>query len=107
MGKRAGWPIVRAVRRFLQRLRGSRLVPLAIAVAFGFALWDLGQGVAYFLLGFVTETEYTFGRALTWNVGGRLIDLSTLARALIELAVVGLAAWVLLRRDKAEAESSK
>lgn len=89
-------------------LRDTTLVTLALAIGFGWSLFQLAQGVAEFIdtltanvsksvsLGFFVEVP-GFG-GLTWRVGNRVIVLDGILKGLIELAVVSAAAMFVQRR---------
>jgi hypothetical protein len=74
---------------------------LALAVALGVSLWDVAGGISGFFVGLLDTHKYdSFGVALAWRVGGRIVTVDRLVRGLIELAVVGGFALLVLRRKR-------
>jgi hypothetical protein len=78
------------------------LATVGLGVAFGYALYSFGVGVAQLVDGLLTRTSSSSesvgaGPGLTWRVDGRLVTVDALLVGAIELAVV-LAAAYLVRR---------
>jgi hypothetical protein len=95
------------VRESLDRLlRDLTLVALALAIALGWSLIQVAEGVAALVSGLLYEigeedpapnflapfalTEW--GGILTWNVGGRVLTFGSLVSGLVQLGVVLVAA---------------
>jgi hypothetical protein len=97
--RRLASPIVRMVRRALQELRRSRILKLSLAIALGFSLWDAAAGVGN-LIAALVGGGFEFRGWATWHVGGHALAFDQLFRAFIELAVVGVVALVVMRRDR-------
>jgi len=77
---------------------------LALAVALGFSLWRVVAGVSDLVSTLLIDNgDAAYLKAsqpLTWEVGQRVLTLGNLFRGLIELAVVGLIALIVLRRSR-------
>jgi hypothetical protein len=80
------------------------LTTIGLGVAFGYALFSFGSGVATFVDGLLTRTSssssdssYTIdtGPGLSWQVGHRLVTLDAMLIGAIELLVVLAAAYFL------------
>jgi hypothetical protein len=83
------------------------LVTIALAIALGWALFQVAEGgsqlVATLLIepppGFPEDVAaLPFSEPLVWDVGGRILLLGPLFRGVVELAVVVAVAVVLRRR---------
>src|SRR3954462_6077598 len=97
------------LREELDRIcRDAPLTTLALGIAAGFALLDLGRGVSSFVEGLLTHRSQADGfpssfftgssGGLTWQVGHRVLTLDRILTGLIELAVVAAAAIIVARR---------
>src|SRR6059058_455588 len=80
-----------AIERFL---RDATLVTLVLAIALGWTLVLLAQGVAETVTTLLTHypdsdlLDLSGGRHLTWSVGNRLLTLGSLVSGLVAFAVV-------------------
>ena len=76
------------------------LLTIAAAIALGYAVLNLAQGVAAFVLSALTERRDEFdgfGGTLTLDVGGRTLEFAQLASGIVTLAVVLAAILYVLR----------
>ena len=88
--------------------RDVPLTTLALGIAAGFAILDLGRGVSSFVEGLLTNEHHSdfisasffsgTSGGLSWQVGHRVLTFDRILSALIELAVVAIAAIVVARR---------
>jgi hypothetical protein len=108
------------VRDALDRLlRDLTLVTFALAIALGWSLIQVAEGVAAVVTGLLYElpdddsgsggpnffapyslTEY--GGVLTWDVGGHILSLGALVAGLVQLGVVLAVAALVYRRFRAD-----
>lgn len=98
------------MRESLDRLlRDLTLVTLALAIALGWALFQVAEGVAQLVSGLLYEAPGIGGDlglvpyglytgVLTWEVGGRLLTFGQLVVGLVELAFVLAVAALVYRR---------
>jgi hypothetical protein len=93
-------------------LRDRPLTTLALGIAAGYALLDVGRGVDGLVEGLVTHQSHpdvpfdlTSGSpgGLSWAVGHRVLTFDKLLLGLIELAVVVAVALLVRRRGRATA----
>jgi len=105
---------------FDRLLRDLTLTTLALAIALGWALFQVAEGIAELAAGLLYEidadqeargisgffypTRYT--GVLVWNVGGRLLTFGHLVVGLIELAVVLVVAVFIYRRRVVSSEDA-
>ena len=90
-----------------QLLRDSTLTTVAFAIALGWSLFQVAEGLATFIVTLTGNYQSDrialypnfpgFGGALVWEVGGRVIFLSPLLAGLIEFVVVLLVALAVRR----------
>jgi hypothetical protein len=80
-------------------MRRSRLTRIALAVAFGLALWQFAVGLGWVVMGFLGDRKNAFAR-VQWHVGGHVIELDQLIAGVVSLLVVSLIAAVLLRGEQ-------
>ena len=80
-------------------MRRSRVTRIALAVAFGLALWQFTVGLGWIVMGFLGDKKYAFAR-VDWHVGGHVIELDQLVAGVVSLVVVSLVAAVLLRGEQ-------
>lgn len=103
-------------RRALSDLiHDTSLMTLAFAIALGWALFQVAQGLSTFvvtLLGNYSRDRLAiypgfpeFGGALVWTVGDRVIFLSPLLGGLIELGLVLLVVLAVRRATAAQSDS--
>lgn len=72
-------------------LRDATVTGLAFAIAIGWSLFRVAQGVATFVEGLSTHASFggeVAGGAMTWTVGHHFVSLDGIVTGLIELAVV-------------------
>ena len=87
-------------------LRDATLVTFALALALGWTLVLLAQGVAETVTTLLTHypdsdlIDLSGGRPLTWAVGGRILTLNSLASGLVAFAAVVTVAVVIERRAR-------
>lgn len=89
-------------QRLDQLLQDTTLVTVALAIALGWSLFQVGEGLATLVTTFFTRYPFEsdlfeggdFLPALTWEVGGRILSFSDLVEGLVELATVLLVALV-------------
>jgi predicted anti-sigma-YlaC factor YlaD len=98
---------MRAVRDAFERLlRDATLVTIALAIALGWALFQVAEGLSAVFTTLLTEypseagAAHTFFEPLTWNVRDRVLTLGPLLRGLIELAAVLSLALLLSRKGE-------
>ncbi len=84
-------------------MRQSRLTWIALAVAFGLALWQFAIGLGWIVIGLLGDRKSAFAR-IRWHVGGHVIELDQLVGGVVALLVVALVAAVLLRGERPPAE---
>jgi hypothetical protein len=96
---------MRRVPDALERLlRDTSLVAVALAIALGWALFQVAEGVSATLSTLLTDYPggadglHAFFEPLTWTVGGRVLTLGPPLRGLVELAVVLAVALLVVRR---------
>ena len=84
--------------------RDVGLFTIAFGVAFGYALLELGRGIATFIDGLTTHTSDSdlgfygiYGRGLTWQVGHHALSFDGILTGLVEVAFV-LGVALLVRR---------
>jgi hypothetical protein len=90
-------------------IRDATLVTIALGIAFGWALFQVAEGVSTLVATLLTRYpepgelfDLTRDQPLSWDVGGRVVTLWPLVEGLIQLAVVLGVAVVLRRRDIAK-----
>ncbi len=98
-------PSVRGVGRLVH---DATLVTVALAIAIGWALFQVAEGVGALVTALLTQYPPSDLHAfltepLTWDVGGRILTLSPLLRGLVEFAVVVLVALVVTSRTQRRA----
>ena len=86
-------------------LREVTLVTLALAIALGWSLYRVAQGVGYLVDNVLTHApsgsdliDLQDSQPLTWVVGGRILNLYALLTGLIEFVFVLAVALLVLRR---------
>ena len=96
-----------AMRETVERLlRDATLVTLALALALGWTLVLVGQGLAETVTTLLTHypqsdlLDLNGERPLTWAVGGRILSLSSLVSGLIAFALVFAVAVAIDRRTR-------
>jgi hypothetical protein len=96
---------------FERLLCDATLVAVALAIAFGWALFQVAEGVSATVSTLLTDYPggadglHAFFEPLTWTVHGRVLTLGPPLRGLIELAVV-LAVALLVARRRATPENA-
>jgi hypothetical protein len=96
-------------QNFDRLIRDLTLTTFALAIAGGWALFQVASGLAntitvllnHFPPDELRSSSSYFG-VLAWRVGGRILTLGDLVKGLIELAVVvAVALWIRSRQDHA------
>jgi branched-subunit amino acid ABC-type transport system permease component len=99
------------VRDVLEDLLGrASLITIAAAIALGYALLNLAQGVSVLVLSIFTEQGDQFsssGGPLSLKVGGRVLEFAQLISGLVTLAVVLAVILYVLRPDQRRASAEK
>lgn len=96
-------------------IRDTSLVTLACAIALGWALFQVAEGLATFVLTFTGEYERNrlaiypdiapaFSAPLLWEAGGRLIYLAPLVAGIIEFGLVLLVVLAIRRATSERTE---
>ena len=104
--------IMTAMRESLDDLlRQVTLLTLAAAIALGYAVLSLAQGIAALVLSGFTEreTEFSSGSPVSLDVGGRTLEFAQLTVGVIEVAVVLAAILYVVRpgqRDQLDEEAA-
>ncbi|HEU5491497.1 MAG TPA: hypothetical protein VFU84_11945 [Gaiellaceae bacterium] len=105
---------------FDRLLRDLTLVTLALAIALGWSLIQVAEGVAGLFAGLLYEIDGNdggpnffapyaltrWGGVLTWDVGGRVLSLGPLVAGLVQLGVVLAVAVFVYRRARTDAKDS-
>jgi hypothetical protein len=87
-------------------LRDVTLTSLALAIALGWSLVRVAQGVSDTVTNLLTHRsssdllDLTGGQPLTWVVGHRVLSLYSLVSGVVELAVVFAVALLVLRYSR-------
>ena len=84
-------------------LSRASLITIAAAIALGYALLSLAQGVSALVLSIFTEQEGQFsssGGPLSLKVGGRVLEFAQLVAGVVTLAVVVAVILYVLRPDQ-------
>ena len=90
-------------------LRDVTLTSLAVAIALGWSLFQVAQGVSDLVTNLVTHRsasdllDLSSFRPLTWVVGGRILSLYSLVSGLVDFAVVLAVALLVLRYSRRDA----
>jgi hypothetical protein len=87
-------------------LSRASLVTITAAIALGYALLNLAQGVSFFVLSIFSEQSDQFsssGGPLSLKVGGRVLEFAQLVSGLVTLAVVLGVILYVLRPDQRDA----
>jgi hypothetical protein len=90
-------------------LRDATLVTLALALALGWTLVLVAQGVSETVSSLLTHypeselLDLQGGRPLTWAVGGRIFTINSLVTGLVAFAVVVAVALLVRRRTLRQA----
>ena len=100
------------MRASLDRLlRDITLITLALAIALGWALFQVAEAIAQLVAGLLYEIEgdndsfffpSRYTTVLVWDVGGRVLMLGPLVVGLIELGVVLVVGLFVYRRAARE-----
>jgi hypothetical protein len=95
-----------AVRDLLDDLLGQvTLLTIAAAIALGYAVLDVAQGLSALVLSGLTEQNDSLGSSfgtLTLDVGSRRLEFAQLVSGVVILAVVLAAILYVLRPDQAD-----
>lgn len=92
-------------QEFEKLLSDTTLVTLALAIGFGWSLYELAHGVADTIDGLLTHIPSgqsgfpgVVGSGLTWYIGDRVLTLDEAFVGLVELAAVAAVAVLIRRR---------
>lgn len=99
----AGEPTLKAVRSELKALvKDIGLTTIGLGVAFGYALISFAGGFGQFVDQLFTHVgpDDDYGGGLTWVVGRHVISLDLLVIGAIELVVVCIVGYLVLRRRR-------
>jgi len=95
---------------FARLLREVTIVALALGIAVGWTLIGLANGVSSLVTGLLTEysdpAQIFEGAPLSWRIGDRVLTLYPLVEGLVELGVVLMVAWFVLRRSAGSVEGA-
>jgi hypothetical protein len=73
---------------------------IAFAVAAGFAIWSVLNGISRFVLALATNDNSYDYDPLSWTVGGRTLAFGGIVGGLVELGVLLAVAWWVRRRSR-------
>jgi hypothetical protein len=91
-------------------LSRASLITIAAAIALGYALLNLAQGVSALVLSIFTEQDNQFsssGGPLSLKIGGRVLEFAQFVAGMVTLAVVLAVILYVLRPDQRGASAGE